>query len=350
MIDDNVCSEIIFAIAPYMDQGDISDARMRVMMVLSNYDIRKAKHEVVPYEGDANDKMLLRFLVAKTAAGRSRRTLAYYKNSISMTLAKIGKPYDQITANDVRIYLATRINKDGVSKTCANNERRNLSAFYSWMQKEEILLRNPMNKVEAIKETKKRKRAFEQMDLEKIRMACRNEHETALVEVLISTWARASEVCEMKIQDIQGNRITVHGKGDKYRDVYLTPRAQLALQAYLAQRKDGSPYIFPKGANIHELVRKGRKDLWYQNPKNIRDGRRDNGTLETTLRKIGQRAGVEKCHPHRFRRTGATMALRAGMPLTEVSKLLGHESLETTQIYLDIGDKQLEATHERYVT
>ena len=75
----------------------------------------------------------------------------------------------------------------------------------------------------------------------------------------------------------------------------------------------------------------------------------DKGTVESMIRRIGRDAGVEHAHPHRFRRTGATLALRQGMPLIQVSKLLGHESIETTQIYLDISDDELEAAHEKYV-
>lgn len=353
MIEDNVINEVVFAIAPYVDAGDISDVRMRITMALSKYDIKKAVTDIVPYQGDANDEILKRFLIAKTAAGRSKRTLHYYKDTISKSLTMIGKPYTQVTANDVRIYLALRVGRDGVSKACANNERRNLSAFYSWLQKEEILLKNPMNKVEAIKEPKKKKKAFTNMELEKIRFACQNAYERALVETLISTWARVSEIAEMKIADIQGNKIVVHGKGDKYRETYLTAKAQIAIQEYLKQRKDDNPWMFPKGISIVEMRKKGipHKDLnlWWKDPENIRPGRRDSGSLESTVRKIGKRAGVENCHPHRFRRTGATMALRAGMPIIEVSKLLGHESIATTQIYLDIEDKQLQATHEKYV-
>ena len=210
-----------------------------------------------------------------------------------------------------------------------------------------------MNKVEAIKEPKKKKKAFSNMELEKIRFACRNAYERAFIEVLISTWARISEIAEMKIADIQDNKIVVHGKGDKYRETYLTAKAQIAIQEYLKQREDENPWLFPKGARITELRKKGipqkEMHLWWQHAENVRPGRRDSGSLESTVRDIGKRAGVENCHPHRFRRTGATMALRAGMPIIEVSKLLGHESIATTQIYLDIEEKQLQATHEKYV-
>ena len=75
----------------------------------------------------------------------------------------------------------------------------------------------------------------------------------------------------------------------------------------------------------------------------------DKGTIESIIRKIGKRAGVTNCHPHRFRRTGATVALRSGMPIQTVSKLLGHNSIETTQIYLDVSDEELGAAHAKYV-
>ena len=353
MIDDNVITEVVYAVSPYIKTEDVSDVRMRITMALSKYDIKEAVTDIVPYQGDINEQILRQFLIAKVAAGRSKRTINYYRQSISHILATIGKPYTQITANDVRVYLALRVNRDGVTKCCANNERRNLSAFYAWLQKEEILLKNPMNKVEAIKEQKKKKKAFSNMEQEKIRFSCIDAFETALVEFLFSTWCRVTEACEVKISDINENRIVVHGKGDKFREVYLTAKAQLAIKNYLDQRKDDSPYLFPKGVSMIYARKQGlsQKDyhMWWQYPEFIAQGQRDASGIESTIRKIGKRAGVENCHPHRFRRTGATMALRAGMPIIEVSRLLGHESIDTTQIYLEIEEKQLQATHEKYV-
>ena len=353
MIDENVVTELICSLTPYIENRDISDARMNMMLVLSKYDIRKAETDIIPYQGDVNEEIIRRFVMAKAASGRSKRTVQFYADTLKRTLERIGKPYTQVTANDVRLYMAWRINKDHVSKTTANNERRNLSAFYTWLQKEEILLKNPMAKVEVIKQTKKKKKAFTNMELEKMRFACEDEMDRALIEILISTWCRISEVAEIKISDIDGNKINVHGKGDKYRDVYLTAKAQLAINAYLERRSDNLPLLFPKGKNISSMRSKGikKEELhnWWTYPENMQDGKRDIGSLESRVRKIGNRAGVENAHPHRFRRTGATMALRAGMPLMEVSQILGHESVGTTQIYLDIDNQQLESTHGKYV-
>ncbi len=350
---DALRDELITLMRGYVPPQSLEDCKFRITMALNSYTVEKEETALTIYEGDVNEKILMRFLMAKTARGLSKRTLAYYKDTISRTLEAIGKPYTQVTADDIRYYLAVRVARDGVTKATANNERRNLSSFFGWLQKEEILLKNPMNRIEAIKETKKKKKAFEQIEIEKMRFACETALETALLEVLISTWARVTEVTLMRIDEIKGNKIVVHGKGDKEREVFLNAKAQVAISAYLAEREDDSPLLFPKGRPSQTYIKTGTrpKELkyWYRNKENIAGGPRDPSGIESTVRKIARRAGVQNAHPHRFRRTGATMALRAGMPITLVSKLLGHESIATTQIYLDISDKELEQMHEKYV-
>ncbi len=346
-------NELVTALRPYIPYERFEDCKFRITMALNSYNVTKEETSLTVYEGDINEKIIMRFLMAKAARGLSKRTLEYYRQTITETLETIGKPYSQITSDDIRFFLAVKVARTGVQKATANNYRRNLSSFYGWLQKEEILLKNPMNKIEAIKVTKKKLKAFEQVDLEKMRFACQNAHETALLEVLISTWARVSEVAHMRIDEIDGNKVLVHGKGDKEREVYLTPKAQIAIAAYLSEREDDNPLLFPKCVSACAMVKKNVSphDLqyWYRHKEYIGEGTRDISTIRSTIAKIAKRAGVVGAHPHRFRRTGATMALRGGMPLLTVSKLLGHESVATTQIYLDMSDKELERAHEKYV-
>lgn len=348
--------DLFIALMPYLEKSKTQDARIAITMTVSKYDIAKSETALTVYEGDFNELILKKFISAKLAQGCTRRTVTFYKNSISFSLEKIGKPYMDVTADDIRLYLATRIYQDKVSKTTVNNERRNLSSFYGWLQREEILLKNPMAKVDMIKETKKKKKAFEQMELEKIRYACRTKRETAMIEVLISTWCRVSEIVKIRIDDIKENKLIVHGKGDKDREVYLNAKAILAIRAYLAERTDENPYLFPRAkyaGNVKEMCKVAHRKLqgeWYKNP-NLVDGcgHMDASSFEGVIKRIGKDAGVPNTHPHRFRRTGATMALRSGMPLIQVSKLLGHENIGTTQIYLDISDEELEQAHRKYV-
>lgn len=348
--------ELVERLTPFIDAQNLEDIKMQISICLSGYEISKSTTELDIYRGSVNEEIMKRFLAAKIAQGCSRRTIKYYKESIYMTLLKIGKNYDQITADDIRYYLATRVQNDGVSKTTANNERRNLSAFYTWLQREEILLKNPMSKVDSIKTKKEKKKAFSQMELERIRESCTTGRERALIEILISTWARVSEVSQIKIEEMEGEKVTVHGKGDKDRDVFLTPKAQLMIKKYLEERNDENPYLFPRAKYAGKLEKftKGRKrsDIreWYKDPEKV-DAYRptDAGTIESIVRRIGADANVAKTHPHRFRRTGATLALRSGMPLIQVSNILGHESIGTTQIYLDVSNEELMQAHAKYV-
>lgn len=335
----------------YGNASDISDWKMQIAIILSNYEITRRNTEIVVYEEDATQQMIAKFLAVKLAAGRTERTVKYYKNELVFIFDKLAKPYDQVCTDDIRIYLAMRVQKDGISKTTANNERRALSSFYTWLQKEEILLKNPMSKVDAIKEKKKKKKAFSAYELELIRDACRNKREKAIVEILLSTWCRVSEVAQIRLDEIEDDEIIVHGKGEKDRQVFINAKAQFAIKNYTDERSDRNEYLFPRAKHAGNFkVATAKNAEWYKSPELVDDSRHtDAGTIESIVRNIGKRAGVANVHPHRFRRTGATQALRGGMDLTLVSKLLGHESIDTTQIYLDISTDELLSAHKKYV-
>lgn len=328
MVDSDFLNSLVMTIYPYVEEDELQKIKMQFDILLHDYEIRKTSTELTVYKGSVNDEMLVRFLRAKVARGCTKRTIGLYQVSARKVLEKIGKPYNEVTPDDLRYYIAYRISVDGVTKTTVGNEMRCLSSFYTWLRMEELLPKNPFDKVESIKKQKKKKKAFTQMEIEKIRAGCRTKKELAIVEMLLSTWCRVTELANIKISDIKDRKCTVLGKGDKYREVYINAKAEIALNMYLAERKDDSPYLF--------------SGKWVDRAMNIH-------SIEDIVKDIGKRAGVENVHPHRFRRTGATMALRAGMPLMIVSKLMGHESVGTTQIYLDISSEELEASHEKYV-
>lgn len=354
---EELLTELMVMLQPMLNREQLEEARMRATIILAEYEISKRETELTVWEEDKNDVVIRKWLSAKAAAGMSPRTIQFYGKSVPNFFNKVQKNYDEITADDLRLYFAVRVQKDRVSKVTADNERRCLSSFYGWLQKEEILLRNPMAKLDSIKKTKKKKKAYDLMDLEKIRLGCRTAREKAIVEILASTWCRVSELVGIQLDDIDGDRIIVHGKGDKEREVYLNARSKLALEVYLQERKDTNPYLFPRSKNagkINNMIQNGhrKKELpnWYKDPEMVDEYLpTDKGTIESIVRNLGRRVGVDKVHPHRFRRTGATMALRQGMPLTTVSKLLGHESIATTQIYLDISDEEMADAHKKYV-
>ena len=331
--------EIVNSLAMWAEKHgvDASDAKFDFYMILNNVEITSRCTEVAELQENRNEYLLKRFLVAKKVSGCTPRTIELYARSITGVLREVGKNVEDITADDIRYYMAIRLRRDGVSKVTVANEIRPMSSFFGWMQAEEILQKNIMLKVEKIKKQKTKKEALTELEIEKLRSVVKDERDTAIIEILLSTGCRVSEFAQILLTDIEDDRVLVHGKGQKDRYVYLNTRAQFALEQYLQKRQDNNPYLLPT-----------IKGKWTY-PTSVLSGHIDVSSVSTILRKLAKRAGVEHANPHKFRRTCATMALRRGMPIEQVSKMLGHEDVSTTQIYLDLSEDDLKQAHKKYV-
>lgn len=328
----------------------LGNIQNELTILLNDYEITGRETALAIRNEDMNEWYLKKFLVAKTVTGRTDRTIDYYKKTLVNILREIDKTANEITSDDIRYYLAIRQKRDNITKTTANNELRCLRTFFAFLISEELITKNPCLKIEQIKSKKIQKPAFTEIEVEQIRTKCSCARETAIIETLLSTGCRVTELTLIKVNDIKEDKLTVHGKGQKDRTVYLNAKAQIALQTYMSERKDDNPYLFPKGVKVTETSIKGTPTLWYRNPEYVEnDGHTDKSSIEQIVRKIGKRAGVQKCHPHRFRRTCATFALRRGMPIEQVSRMLGHENVSTTQIYLDLSEEELQQAHKKYV-
>lgn len=328
-----------------LDYEESEKLKNIIIMTLNDYDVKKKEKALVEYNGGELEFFVKKFLVTKKVEGCTDRTLKLYKTEIPKILKKINKPIKEINGDDIVLYIANRDIKDNVSKTTQDNELRYIRTFFSFLQSEEYITKNPCLKVKAIKLIKKKKKAFTQLEIEQIRNACKNAKERAMIETLLSTGCRATELVNIKIDDIEEDKITILGKGNKERIVYLNAKAQLAITKYLNERKDNNPYLFAGIISITEYA----PLVDYRNPKCVtKNNHTSSETVNQTVKKIAKRVGIE-AHTHKFRRTFATMALKRGMPLIQVSKLLGHASVATTQIYLDISDDELEQAHKKYV-
>ena len=332
------------------------EVRADLYIRLHELDITRRTTDLVPYEGDENANLLKRFIVAKKVKGCTPRTLEFYYSTLSKILFEINKPVQQITNDDVTYYVALQM-KRGVSKVTCNNYIRNLSSFFAWMYREEIIHSNPMFRVDRIRQHGTPKKAFTPEDIERMRACLVTWKEKAMFEMLLSTGCRVSELVNIKIVDINGDEINVLGKGEKYRTVYLNAKARLAVEYYLNERKDANPYLFPAMVGPEERRDSGLKlpfnkaPRWYTMPAFVQPmGHEQTSSVEQFTRRLGEKAGVENSHPHRYRRTCATLALRNGMPVELVSKMLGHANLDTTKIYLDLDDESLKQAHRKYVT
>lgn len=333
------------------------ELRAKLFLTLEPYEISKRSTELVVADEETTDRYIKLFLINKRVAGRTDRTLQHYQSTLRKYFREIPKLPTEVTADDLKRYFALKEVRDHVQKVTIKNDMRVLQSFYQWMLREEYIVRNPFNKVDDIKLPKSKKQAFTEMDIERLRSNIpENDIRLQLVfEMLLSTWCRVSELTDVKLSDISENKdsVIVHGKGQKDRICYLNAKTKLLLEKYLLKRTDNNIYLFPRTkdgiASLNRRLPKAELCNWWQFPENVGEGHLDKGTVEVMIRELGRKAGVEKTHPHRFRRTGATLALRRGMPIEQVSKLLGHESIETTQIYLDISEMELEQSHRKYV-
>lgn len=328
-----IISEVERMCVSFLSPDQIRQVSGVLSIALRDCKITKEETALSTQFAISNEEYVKRFLALKMVKGCSQKTIKAYGQCYITFFSMITKPVPNIEANDIRGYLAVRERRDGVSKATLDNELRYLRSFFHTMLAEEYITKDPTLKIDKIKAPKKVKKPFTELELEKIRAACRNEKQRAIVEVLYSTGCRVGELVGMDRDDIDGEQIIVHGKGSKDRICYLNPRARLALDAYLKTRTDYYPALF-----IGENVATGAIS------ERIADS-----SVEAMMRRIGKRAGVENVHPHRFRRTAATLALRRGMPIDQVSKMLGHEQINTTQVYAITDQYDLKRSHEKYM-
>ena len=273
---------------------------------------------------------LQEFLDVKALEGCSKATIENYKFNLNKFLLGVGKDPTEIATQDIRKYLADYKRERGVSNTTLDNMRRVFQSFFTWMHREGYIIKDPCAAVNKIRADKIIKNPYSDEEMELMREAAKNLREKAIIEVLYSTGMRIGELEKLNKDDIDfvNGKAIVFGKGAKEREVYFNVKAQLALKKYLENRNDTNEALF----------------VGLQSPYN----RLKVSTYEKILRELGGRCGVH-CHPHRFRRTCATILLNKGMPIQEVSKVLGHAKLETTMIYCEIDQQSVATNHKKYM-
>lgn len=320
------------------NSNDLKIIKDQLIIDLYDYDLNKiVSTDIVEYDDNFNSKCFQTFMIAKKVSGRSNRTLKCYSYEISRFLTFFGnKTVNEYSSNDIRYYLAKIQQTNNCSEVNINNIRRVLSSFFGFLYTEELIKTNPISKVSKIKEEEKVKKALSEMDIEKLRNALLNEkneikklRNIAIMEMLLSTGCRVSELINMTKDNCINDEIKVLGKGNKERIVYLNTKAKYALNQYLNKRGDNNEYMF---VTLNKPYVKLKCTC-----------------VEIFLRELGKSAGVSNVHPHRFRRTAATWALRRGMPIDQVKNLLGHSSIDTTNIYIEKSSEDLKYMHKKYL-
>ena len=271
------------------------------------------------------------FIAAKRVEGCSDKSLRYYESTIRNMLEGIGKSECEITTEDLRGYLDTYQRRGTVSKVTLDNVRRILSSFFSWLEDEDYIMKSPVRRIHKVKTGKTVKETYSDEALELMRDHCDSLRDLAIIDLLSSTGIRVGELVRLNLSDVdfENRECVVFGKGNKQRKVYFDARTKIHLQKYINERTDGNEALF-----VSLLKPFDRLQI---------------SGVEIRLRRIGKELNLTRVHPHKFRRTLATMAIDKGMPIEQVQQLLGHQSIDTTLQYAMVNQNNVKESHRKFI-
>lgn len=305
---------------------------------LKGYDLEKIRSDSEDEKSikDINAEAIRDFLASKKAEAKSKTTIYNYGNELGKLFLIINKDYRDITAQDIREYMDYRREHDGVKPITIQNIRLYLMSFYKWAVIDERILRNPMDKIGTVKVEKKVIETFSDEEVERLRCACKNERDLAIVDMLSSSGMRVSELTGLNKTDVnfETGEVKVYGKGAKERICFLTGRAKIHLKWYLDSRTDSNPALFVTAKKPYSRLSK-------------------NG-VEYAIKELGHQSGIDvngRCHPHKFRSTLASNMLNKGCDVALVQSVLGHNSPETTmQVYANVETDTIRRAHHTYIS
>lgn len=282
-------------------------------------------------ELDENTSMIESFISSKQIEGCSDRTIKYYKEIIDKFNNSFDKSIKKITTEEIRSYLLNYKEISTCGSTTIDNIRRVLSSFFSWLEDEDYIIKSPIRRIHRIKTPTTVKEVLTDENLEKLRDECENIRDLSLIELLISTGMRVGELVNLNISNLnfEDRSCIVLGKGNKEREVYFDAKTKLHLKEYISKRNDDNDALFVSLREPHQRL--------------------SISGIELIVRNLGVNTNINKVHPHKFRRTLATMAIDKGMPVEQVQKLLGHVKIETTMHYAMVNQSNVKISHRRYI-
>lgn len=325
---EKLISEIIREMLPLLDNEQLRKLKDTLEIYFYNISIEACQEVAV--QKDEIDYLEI-FLSAKRIEGCSEKTLIYYKNTIQQMLDSVEKSVCTIDTEDLRTYLADYQTEKGSSKVTIDNIRRIFSSFFAWLEDEDYIIKSPVRRIHRIKSASTIKDTYTDEQMETMRDNCDNPRDLALIDILASTGMRVGELVLLNREDISFDEreCVVFGKGDKERMVYFDARTKIHLQNYLESRTDTNEALFVSLKAPYERMKIGG--------------------IEMRLRELGKRLNIDKVHPHKFRRTLATVAIDKGMPIEQLQKLLGHQRIDTTLQYAMVKQSNVKIAHRKYI-
>lgn len=330
-MNDEFVNDVLRDMLAYLDNVQVEQLRRVLKHNLFGYEIQRKADTTTEDANAENARLTGAFLSAKRIEGCSEKSLSYYRKTIENMSEKIGKGITHITTNDLRSYLTDYQAERKSSKVTIDNIRRILSSFFSWLEDEDYILKSPVRRIHKVKTAVTIKETYTDEALETMRDHCDSLRDLALIDMLASTGMRVGELVLLNRDDInfEERECVVFGKGSKERMVYFDARTKIHLQNYLAKRMDSNNALFVSLKAPHERLQIGG--------------------VESRLRELGKRLSLPRVHPHKFRRTLATMAIDKGMPVEQLQRLLGHQRIDTTLQYAMVKQSNVKIAHRKYI-
>lgn len=327
---ENIIQAVVTAMQRDLDCRQMARLKAVLVSELQNVTISECEDCTEQTITD-NEHLLNSFISAKKIEGCSEKTLAYYRHTIERLLTTLSISICHITTGDIRSYLSEYQEKNKSSKVTIDNMRRIFSSFFAWLEDEDYIAKSPVRRIHKVKTDSLVKEVLSDEQLEQLRDSCTNKRDLAIIDILSSTGIRVGELVKLNRDDIDFHerQCIVFGKGNKERMVYFNARTKLHLQQYLTERTDENPALFVSLNSPHtRLTISG---------------------VEVRIRQMGQNLSIPKVHPHKFRRTLATMAIDKGMPIEQVQRLLGHVRIDTTLHYAIVNQNNVKLAHKKYI-
>ena len=321
-------TEVMRHMLPVLDNAQLKQLKQVMEQTLFHYEVSVT---VTKPEEDNSYDLIAMFIAAKRIEGCSEKTLKYYRTTIDSMVSSLDKNVRHILTEDLRIYLTNYQNRNHSSRVTIDNIRRILSSFFSWLEDEDYIVKSPVRRIHKVKTTSSIKETYSDEELEKMRDNCKELRDLAMIDMLASTGMRVGEMVLLNRDDINfvERECVVFGKGDKERVVYFDARTKLHLKEYINSRIDDNPALFVTLRAPHKRIQIGG--------------------IEHRLREMGRRLNIPKVHPHKFRRTLATMAIDKGMPIEQLQRLLGHQRIDTTLQYAMVKQSNVKTAHRKYI-
>ena len=334
---ENLELQILSSMRETLSETEYNRLKNNLVSILYNFSINEIKNtEIVNYEGSRTDQLLKYFAITKMSEKMSIKSVEQYIRVAHQLCDLVHKELDKVTKEDIRYFLIQYQNIHHISDSTLDNKRRLLSSIFSLLQANDIIIKNPMATIGCIKYKKVVKQPLKDEEIERIKLACKkNIRNTAIVIFFLETGVRVSELCAIKLSDVDfiNHRCKVIGKGNKERVVYFTGKSYVMLLEYLKTRKDikleNIMYTNSQNVPLFACNRNGIKPM-------TKEG------VETMIRKLRYPSGVERLHCHLFRATYATNLAKKGVSIELIAKALGHSNLNCIDKYVLTGNDELE--------